>query len=262
MIGRAEKERSAFNQGLRREAYLRQFGYENHLWIQWEDSPRTEALSHAVRGAALEVGSKTWISWLANANIVPAQLHCMNISERELWKGQEAASRFPGFHPHFYLMDAHRLSFADRSFDVVFGSGILHHLDWPTCLNEINRVLKDDGILVFKEPLGSNPVSKVIRRFTPHARTADEQPLRRQEIKQLKELWDCTFYWEEFVSVPVGILGKRLARRADNLAAKLAFALDRRLAAAWPAVGPFYRHVLIVGRKRGKNGNTGLAAEF
>ena len=45
-------------------------------------------------------------------------------------------------------MDANKLQFPDNSFDVVFGSSILHHLDINQTLDEITRVLKPNGKLV------------------------------------------------------------------------------------------------------------------
>lgn len=78
---------------------------------------------------------------------------------------------------HFEVMDAEALALEDASFDVVCGSGILHHLDLAKALNEIARVLKPTGKAVFVEPLGHNPLINLYRRRTPSMRTADEHPL-------------------------------------------------------------------------------------
>ncbi len=53
--------------------------------------------------------------------------------------------------------DAHALDFPDESFDGVFGSSVLHHLDVPRALREMRRVLKPGGKLVFAEPNMLNP---------------------------------------------------------------------------------------------------------
>jgi len=58
---------------------------------------------------------------------------------------------------HFEQGDAHQLKYQNESFDVVIGSSILHHLDVQTVLNEIYRVLKNNGKLVFAEPNMLNP---------------------------------------------------------------------------------------------------------
>lgn len=57
----------------------------------------------------------------------------------------------------FEVADAHALSYADGSFDVVFGSSILHHLEVERALREILRVLKPGGLMVFAEPNMVNP---------------------------------------------------------------------------------------------------------
>jgi SAM-dependent methyltransferase len=77
----------------------------------------------------------------------------------------------------FRVMDAENLEFPDASFDVVCGSGILHHLDLGRAYSEIARVLVPSGIGVFEEPLGHNPAINAYRRRTPEMRTVDEHPL-------------------------------------------------------------------------------------
>ena len=67
----------------------------------------------------------------------------------------EARSKFPG--GDFRVADAMNLDFPDCSFDVVFGSSILHHLDIDKALKEIFRVLKTNGRMVFAEPNMINP---------------------------------------------------------------------------------------------------------
>lgn len=57
----------------------------------------------------------------------------------------------------FKLGDAMNLDFNDNSFDVVFGSSVLHHLDMEKTCKEILRVLKPGGRLVFAEPNMINP---------------------------------------------------------------------------------------------------------
>ena len=50
---------------------------------------------------------------------------------------------------HFFVQDMFRLSYADKSFDVVIVSNALHIVPQPEkALAEIRRVLKDDGVLI------------------------------------------------------------------------------------------------------------------
>lgn len=89
----------------------------------------------------------------------------------------------------FHIMDAENLEFSDHSFDVVYGSGILHHLDLARAFEEIDRVLKPGGSAVFFEPLGHNPLLNMYRRRTPDYRTTDEHPLLMSDIR-----YACTVF--------------------------------------------------------------------
>jgi ubiquinone/menaquinone biosynthesis C-methylase UbiE len=74
----------------------------------------------------------------------------------------------------FDVMNAEELEFEDAAFDVIFGSGIIHHLDVPRAYSELARVLAPGGSAVFVEPLGHNPLIRVFRNRTPELRTPDE----------------------------------------------------------------------------------------
>jgi SAM-dependent methyltransferase len=77
----------------------------------------------------------------------------------------------------YHEMDAERLALPDDAFHLVFGSGILHHLDIDVALAEVRRVLHPDGAAVFFEPMGHNPAINLYRRLTPAMRSPDEHPL-------------------------------------------------------------------------------------
>lgn len=82
----------------------------------------------------------------------------------------------------FRVMDAEHLELPDRSFDIVCGSGILHHLDLAHAYGEIARVLRPSGVGVFTEPLGHNPAINAYRNRTPELRTVDEHPLLMSDL--------------------------------------------------------------------------------
>lgn len=83
----------------------------------------------------------------------------------------------------FLVMDAEQLEFQDNSFDVICGNGILHHLDLNKSYQELSRTLKPDGLAIFTEPLGHNPLINWYRNRTPGIRTEDEHPLFISDIK-------------------------------------------------------------------------------
>jgi SAM-dependent methyltransferase len=85
------------------------------------------------------------------------------------------------------VMNAESLAFADASFDLVCGTGILHHLELDACLAEIRRVLKPGGSAVFVEPLGHNPLINLYRNMTPAMRSADEHPLVMSDFRMARK---------------------------------------------------------------------------
>ena len=104
-------------------------------------------------------------------------------------KGIEAAKNLGIKNCSFVCGDAHALPFSESRFDVVIVSSLLHHLDIPLALKEIRRVLKQDGILIFREPLGINPIFKLYRYITPNARTDDEMPFRYADIALIRDMF-------------------------------------------------------------------------
>lgn len=90
----------------------------------------------------------------------------------------------------FRVMDAENLELVDSSFDLVCGSGILHHLDLARAFSEIARVLVPSGVALFTEPLGHNPAINAYRRRTPGFRTVDEHPLLVQDLKFAERYFD------------------------------------------------------------------------
>ena len=81
------------------------------------------------------------------------------------------------------------LSMNSNSFDVVYGSGILHHLNLKKSLRELNRVLRKNGTIIFVEPLATNPLINIYRKFTPNARSPDEHPFKSEDIKLIEDMF-------------------------------------------------------------------------
>jgi len=196
----------------------------------------------------LELGSRCWVKWLEGADVVPSEFVCVNISQRELNVGIEAA-RHTRLQPRFEIMDAHALAFPDAYFDIVFGTGMLHHLELERALAEIRRVLKPGGLMLFVEPQDNNPIGRLVRRLTPAARTEDEKPFDKPTLRLLARYFDCTFHFEQLAAVPAGVLSALLFQDKDNFLTRAAFSLDGGLLTAFPALGPYARYVLVVGRK-------------
>lgn len=102
----------------------------------------------------------------------------------------------------FCVMDAERLGFAPKTFHLVCGRAILHHLDLRRGLAEISRTLTDDGMAIFAEPLGHNPFINLYRRLTPTRRTPDEHPLRMPDLAAVANCFrQASFRYFHFLSL-------------------------------------------------------------
>ena len=197
----------------------------------------------------LEIGSTGWRGWLENNSIFPSSLTCINISEVELQAGIDSAVS-SNISLDFILMDAHDLQFEDETFDFVYGAAILHHLDMVPALDEIFRVLKPNGKILFVEPLDINPVGKIVRSLTKKARTADEQPLRTRDIVEIEKRFDTRIFYEEFLSVPCGVLSGMIFDNPSNSLMRFAFRIDQFLDRNFAWLRHWFRHALISGTRR------------
>jgi len=82
-----------------------------------------------------------------------------------------------------------QLPFPDGHFARIWGNAVLHHLDLDLAVPELARVLTPDGVAVFCEPWGGNPLLAWARRGVPYPgkqRTHDETPLNSSHVKQLR----------------------------------------------------------------------------
>jgi len=213
---------------------------------------RNEAICAAMRDAGgarvLEIGSQSWEWCLFRYGYRPQQLTCINISQAELEIGRARAAKL-GMACDFRKMDAHRLEFSDGSLDVVFGVAILHHLEFARAMSEIHRVLRKGGKIVFVEPLRHNPVARLIRYFTPQARTPDELPLGRPELRLLRRNFKLDNYYSEIFTVVGSTIAQVFYSSPINPLTKLCDRLDAALVRLIPAAGPYCRTVVIRGTK-------------
>ena len=245
----AERERERYNEGLDRKGYEKFFNHCRYFYIRRRYRLIKEMIQCFQDKKVLEIGSTAWRGWLENNSILPSSLTCINISEAELQAGIDSAVSSKNS-PDFILMDAHDLQFEDGIFDFVFGDAILHHLNMAPALDEIFRVLKPNGKILFVEPLDINPVGKLVRSLTKKARTSDEQPLRLCDIAEIKKRFETQFFYEEFLSVPCGVLSGMIFENPSNSLMRFAFRADQFLECNFGWLQNWFRHVLISGTRR------------
>ena len=120
-----------------------------------------------------------------------ARVTGIDISPVAIQKAQEAAEQLGlSERAKFITMDAEKLTFADESFDLICGTGVLHHLDLKNAYAQLARVLKPRGKAIFSEPLGHNVLVNLYRRMTPQYRTVDEHPMLRSDFDLARQYFD------------------------------------------------------------------------
>jgi 2-polyprenyl-3-methyl-5-hydroxy-6-metoxy-1,4-benzoquinol methylase len=142
---------------------------------------RDRVLLGAACGKVLEygVGTGSYAFALAQQG---ASVTGIDISETAVAVAKrEACNR--GLEIDFQVMNAEETSFEDGSFDLICGTGILHHLNLGKAIPEIRRLLTPGGVALFLEPLGHNVLINQFRRRTPAIRTADEHPLLKDDLR-------------------------------------------------------------------------------
>jgi len=123
------------------------------------------------------------------AKLNPSKLFGIDISEVSINKAIENAKNL-NLQIDYSVDNCEKTKFRAETFDLVFGSGILHHLNLKKSVEEINRVLKNNGEMVFLEPLGTNPIINFYRKLTPKSRSVDEHPFLKKDFDFINSLFD------------------------------------------------------------------------
>jgi SAM-dependent methyltransferase len=103
---------------------------------------------------ALEVGCGTGLFLRATAD-AGAQVTGLDVSPDLLAIARQRTAGLQNV--RLVSGDAEHLPFADASFDAVYGSSVLHHVDLARTLSEVFRVLRPGGRVAFAEPNALNP---------------------------------------------------------------------------------------------------------
>ena len=130
----------------------------------------------------------------------------------------------------FMVGSAYDITLADESVDVVFGIGILHHLDLKLAQKEVYRILRKGGVAIFQEPVRDSNFIRLVRRLIPY-KSADvspfERPLTSKEIDSFAapfKLVEKRAFFLPHVPI-VGLLFPRLIRKACEWDGKILAAM-------------------------------------
>jgi SAM-dependent methyltransferase len=167
----------------------------------------------------------------------------IDISDVAVQIGTERAAKAGISNVRFQAMDAENLDFSDNSFEMICGSGILHHLDLRRAYAELARTLEPGGSAIFSEPLGYNPFINLFRFLTPKIRTPDEHPFLMRDLRLADRFFgrvDLRYYYlTTLLAVP-------FARNSvGQHAVHAANAVDKALFAAVPWLRPLAWIVVI-----------------
>jgi ubiquinone/menaquinone biosynthesis C-methylase UbiE len=116
----------------------------------------------------------------------PKKITGIDISKISIEKAIKEA-KLLNLNVEYKVDNCEETSLDSQSYDIIYGAGILHHLKLEKCIEEINRILKKDGKMVFMEPLGTNPLINIYRKMTPNSRSEDEHPLINSDFKFLNK---------------------------------------------------------------------------
>ena len=98
------------------------------------------------------------------------------------------------------VMDAHSIAFRNSSFDAVFITGVLHHLNTARVVPEVHRVLKPGGKVVCYEPLKYGPIMWALRQLwlklnglKEYQTTEHEEGLKDSDFAPFNEMFTRGF---------------------------------------------------------------------
>jgi 2-polyprenyl-3-methyl-5-hydroxy-6-metoxy-1,4-benzoquinol methylase len=198
--------------------------------------------SHALGKRALEIGCADGL--IAKRVLDFGAAYVLGIDVSHEFIGRAKRLEVPG-RLEFRCADV--LQTVEGTYDVIFGRSILHHIDYKEALSNLyRRNLNPGGIMVFMEPLGSNPLIKLYHLVARSAHTPDEKSFDRNELQWFTETFPGTrIHPFNLLSFVTGLGSHILFRTANNPMLRLADTADEWLARHAPRLSPYYRHCLI-----------------
>lgn len=232
LTSRVRSEKAAYNDGgvharSTRLQYRFRHVFECPNAVSADRNFRGELARRVPGKAVLEYGCYRGAMVAELAALGPRQLLGIDISDTAI---AHARANY-GHLAEFAVMDAHNLELPDESFDVLVGGAILHHLDFDRAIREVHRVLRPGGTAIFIEPLRDNPAGKLLRALTPAARTSNELPLSRKQIRHADAMFSANrHHFAGLVSAACGLVSSLVCRDPANIVMRAADRADRAIA--------------------------------
>jgi SAM-dependent methyltransferase len=247
-MNQAQRERQAYDEGAlwdrSHQAHMR----FRHVFecpnTQRADRLFNQRLHEAVPGRrVLEVGCAEGARCRSVLALGAAHVLGVDVSERFLALAREHAE--PG-----------RLEFANHDigqplpgrFDVIFGSAILHHLDYrPVLARLYEDNLAPGGLMLFREPLGANLLIRLWWRLGTAAHSPDERPFHPADLGWLRTRFPgFRVHGVNYLSLPAGIVSSLVCASPDNAILRGCDRLDHWLDTHWRWLVPRFRYSVMV----------------
>jgi SAM-dependent methyltransferase/uncharacterized protein YbaR (Trm112 family) len=167
-------------------------------------------------------------SWIVAERCPAARVVALDLIPTRMAEARDRGA--PG-NLQFVAGSAYALPFRDATFDVVYGSMILHHLsDLHSAASEISRVLKAGGTYFGAEPNLASAVGWL--GFTLAEKSSNEYPIRQSQIEDAFRAAGMQvatrYFWRRFGWARTRRTGSCLAIAATKVGPD-AFAEKRRL---------------------------------
>jgi ubiquinone/menaquinone biosynthesis C-methylase UbiE len=188
-------ERDFWDKEANKEKYL---AYEKGVYCSFReieyDEIFSEVLNKGKGGRALDIGCAGGVSSCLLAkkgfNVEAFDISHNLVKQAKIYSDREKIPL------HFFVADAEKMPLKDKSYDVCFLSGVLHHFpNYGPILDEINRILKPNGKLVAVEPNILNifyrlsfMLSKARGEVSPN-----ECPISPIKLRNFLEKYFCNF---------------------------------------------------------------------
>jgi ubiquinone/menaquinone biosynthesis C-methylase UbiE len=242
--GRTEQEEQYHNQRYKKDPRRKLSGFYQITKTVKQDYDRT-IYRNCQGSKILELGCGTGAHAVEMASR-GAKLTAVDISGYAIEKAKERAAK-ENLDIDFQVMNAEKLKLDDNCFDLICGTGILHHLDLNRAITETKRVMKNEGTAVFVEPLGHNVLINWFRILTPSLRTKHEHPLKSKDLKYMKNRFRYVNVKYYYLFSLLAILFKRFAAFARVL--KRLEYLDNKIFHLLPFSKRYAWQILITLRK-------------
>ncbi len=130
----------------------------------------------------------------------------VDISEKMIEKAKENFTGFDNF--HFIVCNAESIPLPGNSFDIIICTNSFHHYNHPVkCLQEMNRLLNQNGRLFIVDPASDSLLMKIINKIISVFEKAHVKMYSTKEFKTLFQQAGIKYLYSKQIMGPVLLHG-------------------------------------------------------